>query len=139
MARALGADPDILLMDEPFGAIDPIVRVRLQNELPRLQKVLHKTIVFVTHDIDEALRLASRIAVMDCGRLVQAGTPLELLTAPASDFVRDLIGRDDLGIRLLGLADGGKPAAGRRAGAGRAHRRRGQPAPGIVAHGGGRR
>jgi osmoprotectant transport system ATP-binding protein len=104
IARALAADQDILLMDEPFGALDPITREALQGEIAEIQRASRKTVVFVTHDMEEALRLASRIAVMDRGRLVQAGTPFELLTAPASDFVRDLIGRDDLGIRLLGLA-----------------------------------
>jgi osmoprotectant transport system ATP-binding protein len=104
IARALAADPDILLMDEPFGALDPITREALQSEIAEIQRASRKTVVFVTHDMDEALRLASRIAVMDRGRLIQLGTPLDLLTAPASDFVRDLIGRDDLGIKLLGIA-----------------------------------
>ena len=104
IARALAADQDILLMDEPFGALDPITREALQGEIAEIQRASRKTVVFVTHDMDEALRLGSRIAVMDGGRLIQVGTPVELLTAPASDFVRELIGRDDLGIKLLGLA-----------------------------------
>jgi osmoprotectant transport system ATP-binding protein len=104
IARALAADPDMLLMDEPFGAIDPVTREALQAEIAAIQRESGKTVVFVTHDIDEALRLASRIAVIERGRLVQVGAPIELLTAPASDFVRDLIGRDDLGVRLLGAA-----------------------------------
>ncbi len=104
IARALAADPDILLMDEPFGALDPITRMALQAEIAAIQQESGKTVVFVTHDIDEALRLASRIAVMERGRLVQIGTPMELLTAPASEFVRDLVGGDDLGIKLLGVA-----------------------------------
>ena len=103
IARALAADPAILLMDEPFGALDPITREALQSEIAQIQRDSGKTVVFVTHDMEEALRLASRIAVMDGGRLVQLGTPFELLTAPASDFVRDLVGRDDLGINLLAL------------------------------------
>ena len=104
IARALAADPDILLMDEPFGALDPITRMALQAEIAAIQQESGKTVIFVTHDIDEALRLASRIAVMERGRLVQIGTPMELLTAPASEFVRDLVGGDDLGIKLLGVA-----------------------------------
>jgi osmoprotectant transport system ATP-binding protein len=104
IARALAADQDILLMDEPFGALDPITRQALQAEIAEIQRTSRKTVVFVTHDIEEALRLATRIAVMDRGRLVQTGTPLELVTAPASDFVRELIGRDDLGVKLLGIA-----------------------------------
>jgi osmoprotectant transport system ATP-binding protein len=104
IARALAADQDILLMDEPFGALDPITRQVLQAEIADIQQASRKTIVFVTHDMEEALRLASRIAVMDRGRLVQLGTPIELLTAPKTDFVRNLVGRDDLGIKLLGIA-----------------------------------
>ncbi|HUC64996.1 MAG TPA: ABC transporter ATP-binding protein [Stellaceae bacterium] len=105
IARALAADQDILLMDEPFGALDPITRQALQAEIADIQRASRKTIVFVTHDMDEALRLASRIAVMDRGQLVQLGTPIELLTAPKTDFVRNLVGRDDLGIKLLGIAE----------------------------------
>jgi osmoprotectant transport system ATP-binding protein len=122
IARALAADPDILLMDEPFGALDPITRQTLQAEIAEIHRVSRKTVVFVTHDIDEALRLASRIAVMDRGKLVQLATPLQLLTAPVNGFVRDLVGRDDLGIKLLsieavvgrarpGAAPPGKPIA----------------------------
>ena len=103
IARALAADPDVLLMDEPFGALDPITRDALQSEIARIQRESRKTVVFVTHDMEEALKLASRIAVMDRGRLVQAGTPLEILAAPASDFVRDLVGQDEVGIRLLSV------------------------------------
>ena len=82
VARALAADPPIVLMDEPFGAIDAINRVRLQDELLRIQPKLHKTILFVTHDVEEAFKLGDRIVVMREGRIVQAGTPLELATAP---------------------------------------------------------
>lgn len=103
VARALAARPDILLMDEPFGALDPISRAALQEEIARIHAESRTTIVFVTHDIDEALKLASRIAILEHGRLVQMGTPLELLSAPATDFVRDFVGRDDLGIRLLSV------------------------------------
>jgi osmoprotectant transport system ATP-binding protein len=103
IARALAADPDVLLMDEPFGALDPITRDALQSEIARIHRESRKTIVFVTHDMEEALKLASRIAVMDRGRLVQTGTPLEILAAPANDFVRDLVGQDEVGIRLLSV------------------------------------
>jgi osmoprotectant transport system ATP-binding protein len=103
IARALAADPDVLLMDEPFGALDPITRDALQSEIARIHRESRKTIVFVTHDMEEALKLASRIAVMDRGRLIQAGTPLEILAAPANDFVRDLVGQDEVGIRLLSV------------------------------------
>ena len=103
IARALAADPDLLLMDEPFGALDPITRDALQAEIARIHGASRKTVVFVTHDMDEALRLATQIAIMDRGRLVQSGAPLELLTAPANDFVRDFVGREELGMRLLSV------------------------------------
>jgi osmoprotectant transport system ATP-binding protein len=103
VARALGADPDILLMDEPFGAIDPIVRVRLQNELLRLQKVLHKTIVFVTHDIDEAVRIGDRVALLSQGGVLeQYARPVELLAHPASAFVAEFLGEGRM-VRRLAL------------------------------------
>jgi osmoprotectant transport system ATP-binding protein len=95
VARALAADPPLMLMDEPFGAIDPINRERLQNELLRLQERLRKTIVFVTHDINEAIKLGDRIAVLKKGGvLAQYATPAELLMAPADDFVEDFVGAD---------------------------------------------
>lgn len=94
--RALAADPEIILMDEPFGALDPITREQLQDELKKLQNNLRKTIVFVTHDMDEALKLADRIVVMREGEIVQIGTPEELLRNPADDFVRDFIGKKRL-------------------------------------------
>jgi osmoprotectant transport system ATP-binding protein len=103
VARALAARPDVLLMDEPFGALDPVTRASLQEEIVRIHGDSGTTIVFVTHDIDEALKLASRIAILEQGRLVQTGTPRELLSAPATDFVRDFVGRDDHGIRLLSV------------------------------------
>jgi osmoprotectant transport system ATP-binding protein len=103
VARALAADPEVLLMDEPFGALDPITRATLQAELARIHRLSHKTIVLVTHDIDEALRLATRIVMLDHGRIVQAGTPAELLAHPANEHVADFIGRGDVGIKLLGL------------------------------------
>ncbi len=103
VARALGADPPILLMDEPFGAIDPVTRERLQDELLRLQGIVRKTIVFVTHDIEEAIKLGDRIALFsEQGRIAQYSTPMELLAAPASPYVRDFLGGVRL-IRRLGL------------------------------------
>jgi osmoprotectant transport system ATP-binding protein len=93
VARALSADPDVMLMDEPFGAIDPITRDRLQNEFLRLQAEVRKTIVFVTHDIDEAIKMGDRIAILREGsEVVQYDTPETILTHPADDFVRDFIG-----------------------------------------------
>ena len=103
VARALGADPDVLLMDEPFGAIDPITRDHLQNELLRLQSELKKTIVFVTHDIDEAIKLGDRIVIMQEGsHIAQYDTPERILTAPANDFVKNFIGRG-ASLKRLGL------------------------------------
>ena len=96
LARALAADPKILLMDEPFGAIDAIERERLQGELAELQARLHKTILFVTHDVEEALRLADLLVVMRAGRIEQSGTPLDLLTGPANVFVAALLDADDV-------------------------------------------
>ena len=95
VARALAADPPVLLMDEPFGAVDPIVRAKLQDELRSLQERLHKTIVLVTHDIDEAIRVADRIALMNVGGVLeQYDTPDDMLRAPASPFVERFIGAD---------------------------------------------
>jgi len=103
VARALAADPDILLMDEPFGALDPITRAALEQELAAIQQRARKTIVFVTHDIDMALRLADMVVIMHDGRIAQNGTPIEILEQPASDFVRDFIGRNEIGLKLLAL------------------------------------
>jgi osmoprotectant transport system ATP-binding protein len=103
VARALAADPELLLMDEPFGALDPITRQALQLEMARIHQASGKTIVLVTHDIEEALRLATRIVLLDHGRIVQAGPPAQLLELPANDFVRDFFGRTELGLRLLAL------------------------------------
>jgi osmoprotectant transport system ATP-binding protein len=103
VARALAGDPEILLMDEPFGALDPVTRAALQQEIARIHQASGKTIVLVTHDIDEALSLATRIVLLDHGRIVQSGTPLEILSSPANDFVTDFFGRSDVGIKLLGL------------------------------------
>jgi len=95
VARGLANDPNILLMDEPFGAVDPIVRTELQQEMLRLQRELDKTVVFVTHDIDEAFLLGDQIVILDVGaRIVQAGSPEEIMSAPADDFVAAFIGAD---------------------------------------------
>ncbi len=95
VARALAADPPLLLMDEPFGAVDPINRERLQNEFLRLQGELRKTIVFVTHDIDEAIKMGDKIAILkEGGHLAQYAPPAELLTFPADRFVEDFVGSD---------------------------------------------
>lgn len=96
VARALAADPDIILMDEPFGALDPITRATLQDELLDMQDKLGKTIVFVTHDMDEALKLANKIAIMKDGKVLQYDTPEQLLKNPAHGFVEEFIGRDRL-------------------------------------------
>src|SRR4030081_2854362 len=102
VARALGADPPILLMDEPFGAIDRIARARLQNEFLRIQREVRKTVIFVTHDIDEAIKLGDRIAIMNAGRLEQYDTPAAILAKPASDLVVDLLG-PDRGLKRLSV------------------------------------
>ena len=103
VARALAANPNILLMDEPFGALDAITRENLQLEMLRIQRQVRKTTVFVTHDIDEALRLATRIAVMDQGRILQHDTPENILRRPASEFVENLVGKQDRGLKLMSL------------------------------------
>ncbi|MEP6559515.1 MAG: ATP-binding cassette domain-containing protein [Nakamurella sp.] len=107
VARALAADPPVMLMDEPFSAVDPVVRAQLQDEFIRLQDELGKTIVFVTHDIDEAIKLGDRIAVFAVGgRLAQFASPAEVLTRPADDFVADFVGRDR-GYRALSFVASG--------------------------------
>jgi osmoprotectant transport system ATP-binding protein len=103
VARALAVDPPIMLMDEPFGAVDPIVRERLQDEFQKLQAEVQKTIVFVTHDIDEALKMGDRIAILkEGGTLEQYATPEDILAAPASDFVADFLG-GERGLKRLAL------------------------------------
>jgi osmoprotectant transport system ATP-binding protein len=107
LARALAANPPLMLMDEPFGAIDPIVRARLQDEFLRLQGELRKTVVFVTHDIDEAIKVGDRIAILrEGGRLAQYDTPQQILENPVDEFVADFVGRDralkKLTLRTLG-------------------------------------
>jgi glycine betaine/proline transport system ATP-binding protein len=89
IARSLATDPDIWFLDEPFSALDPLIRREMQNEFLRLQSVLQKTIVFITHDFDEAIRLADRIAIMQDGRIVQIGTPEELVLSPADGYVAE--------------------------------------------------
>ncbi len=119
VARAMVSDPPIMLMDEPFGAVDPITRARLQNEFLRIQERISKTIVFVTHDIDEAIKMGDTIAVMRNGELIQHDTPSDLLSAPADEFVSSLVGRNRSIKRLhlirireiLDDVDRAKPAA----------------------------
>ena len=91
LARALCTDPDVLLMDEAFSALDPLIRREMQDELVRLQRELHKTIVFITHDLDEALRLGDRIAILKAGRVVQIGTPVDIVTKPADAYVKAFV------------------------------------------------
>jgi osmoprotectant transport system ATP-binding protein len=113
VARALAADPPIMLMDEPFGAVDPIVRERLQNEFLRLQEELAKTILFVTHDIDEAIKMGDFVAVMEVGGvLAQYGPPAEILASPSSEFVARFVGADR-GLKRLSLSRVGELTAER--------------------------
>ncbi|MEP6695193.1 MAG: ABC transporter ATP-binding protein, partial [Chloroflexota bacterium] len=102
VARALAAEPPVMLMDEPFGAVDPIVRERLQNEFLRIQRDQGTTVLFVTHDIDEAIKLGDRVAVMRGGKLVQYAPPGDLLSHPANDFVAEFVG-SDRGLKRLAL------------------------------------
>lgn len=102
LARALAGDPKVMLMDEPFGAIDAITRETLQNEILRIQRQLKKTILFVSHDVEEALRLADKIMILQQGKIVQFDTPFHILTRPINSFVSDLMGADDL-VRQLSL------------------------------------
>ena len=103
VARALAVDPPVMLMDEPFAAVDPVTRAALQGEILRIQQATKKTIVFVTHDIEEALVLATDIAIIERGRLAQWGTPLDLLEHPASAFVAEFVGGEASGLKLLSL------------------------------------
>jgi glycine betaine/proline transport system ATP-binding protein len=91
LARALASDPSILLMDEAFSALDPIIRTEMQSELLRLQQVKRRTIVFISHDLDEAMRIGDRVAIMKDGHVVQVGTPEEILRNPADDYVRSFV------------------------------------------------
>jgi osmoprotectant transport system ATP-binding protein len=103
VARALAAEPKLLLMDEPFGALDPIIRAKAQDDLLAIQRRFKTTIVLVTHDMEEAIHLGDRIAVMDQGRLLQYAAPQELITAPATAFVGELLGTGERAFRLLSL------------------------------------
>jgi osmoprotectant transport system ATP-binding protein len=102
LARALAGNPNVMLMDEPFGAIDAITRTTLQDEIIRLQRQLKKTILFVSHDVEEALRLADKILILQKGKIVQYDTPFNILTRPANDFVEHLVGANDI-VRQLSL------------------------------------
>ena len=115
MARALAADPPVMLMDEPFSAVDPVVREQLQNEFLRLQSELGKTILFVTHDIDEAVKLGDQVAVLRVGGvLAQLDSPAKLLADPVDDFVAGFVGRDR-GYRALSFAAAPELSLDRRA------------------------
>ena len=103
VARALASRPALMLMDEPFGALDPIIRARAQDDLRRIQGKLGSTIMLVTHDMEEAIRLADKIAVMDAGRLIQYATPAEIITHPATNFVAQMVGDVERPLRLLSL------------------------------------
>lgn len=103
VARALASRPDLLLMDEPFGALDPIIRARAQEDLRRIQRKLGSTIMLVTHDMEEAIRLGDKVAVMDGGRLVQHDTPAQIIARPATGFVADMVGDVERPLRLLSL------------------------------------
>ncbi len=110
VARALAAKPNVLLMDEPFGALDPIIRTKAQDDLLGIQRRFGTTIILVTHDIDEALRLGDRVAVMSHGRLLQHDRPAALLTQPADAFVSQLVGSGDRSLKLLSLTTAGEVA-----------------------------
>ncbi len=103
VARALASRPDLLLMDEPFGALDPIIRTRAQEDLRHIQRRLGSTIMLVTHDMEEAIRLGDRVAVMDGGKLVQYAPPAEIIAKPATGFVADMVGDVERPLRLLSL------------------------------------
>lgn len=104
LARALANDPDILLMDEPFSALDPLIRTELQDEVMRLQDEHRRTIVFITHDVDEAFRVGDRLAIMNGGEVVQTGSPVEILSNPATAYVRDFVAGVDR-MQALAAAD----------------------------------
>ncbi|WEJ57249.1 ABC transporter ATP-binding protein [Devosia sp. FJ2-5-3] len=108
VARALAAEPNILLMDEPFGALDPVTRGKAQEDLKRIQAKFGTTIMLVTHDMDEAIQLGDRIAVMDKGKLLQCAPPDEIIADPATDYVRELVGTTDRAFRLLSLSSVGE-------------------------------
>jgi glycine betaine/proline transport system ATP-binding protein len=111
LARAFATDAPILLMDEPFSALDPLIRTRLQDELLELQQSLHRTIVFVSHDLDEAFKIGNRIAIMEGGRIVQCGTPQEIFSRPANEYVADFVAHmNPLGV--LTARDVMEPAEG---------------------------
>jgi len=103
VARAMAADPEVLLMDEPFGALDPVTRGAMQQELRRIHRLFGKTVLLITHDIDEALYLADHLILMDHGAIAQQGSPMDILRNPCNDFVRDFIGREDMGVKQLAL------------------------------------
>ena len=112
IARALAVDPDVLIMDEPFSGLDPLIRRRMQDELKALQDQLHKTIVFITHDLNEAIKLGDRIAIMRDGEIVQEGPPEEIVTRPADEYVADFVQDVSSVAELRAGASGQVPANG---------------------------
>jgi glycine betaine/proline transport system ATP-binding protein len=111
LARALAVDPEVLIFDEAFSALDPLIRREMQDEVVRLQGRLHKTVIFVTHDLDEALKLGDRIAIMKDGRFVQVGSPADIVGAPADDYVREFV-RDVPRGKVLTAAFATRPHTG---------------------------
>ncbi|WP_417742019.1 ABC transporter ATP-binding protein [Salipiger sp.] len=103
VARALASRPDMILMDEPFGALDPIIRTRAQEDLKRIQQALGSTILIVTHDMEEAIQLGDKVAVMDAGKLVQYAAPAEIIATPATEFVAEMVGGVDRPLKMLSL------------------------------------
>jgi len=121
LARALAGDPDILLMDEPFGALDPLIRRQLQDQFIELSRKMRKTTVFITHDLDEAMRIGAKIAIMRDGRIVQVGTPAEIVSSPADAYVAEFVAgvsetkairASDIMAKLTGVPDPAAPRAG---------------------------
>ena len=110
LARALASDPDILLMDEAFSALDPLIRRQMQDEMMEIQNELHKTILFITHDLNEALRIGDRVCIMKDGAVVQIGTPEEILTQPATGYVAEFVQDVDQGLSLIHISEPTRPA-----------------------------
>ena len=135
LARAFATDADILLMDEPFSALDPLIRDKLQDDLLELQQRLHKTIIFVSHDLDEALKIGNTIAIMEGGRIIQAGTPEAIVTSPATDYVRNFVANVNP-LNVLKLGSLMRPVAGMKRDGARIGARSAHPSHGRAGRGG---